>query len=476
MKSSKSVVKKADRLQLLREWQKARKEAKARELPKKPIFSMGKSKEVNFRPQIKISIKKPHGAVTSAAKKAILNLSPSKRLARPLHISTTTCKAVIPPSRKPSPHPVTNKEIVKMSNKKIPAKQTASHSEAPKSGHSQSTVKEASNYRKVEGYNNRSCRNVAAKNIASATTVTVAPCSRAPPASRVAPKAGKCAMQMGNKQRKKRATPVKTRRQKRNEKVNPCEPPAIPKVPVLSSSSQSPSLCVVTEKEDSLVISIPPTTPIKKNYAPVCPSPLLSSHSADYEQHQKTKCNHHPTFADESAWIPGASVLDTVSDNFGDFSNKFSPFKFGTNNAGSTPFHFRFAIDTGLPPEPVTCKLFDNGMTSSETTITTTDATEESTSEEQHCILIEAEEDTAMSTTEEVRKESIDKAEMMDDTPSRVHSARKRATNSHGSAKYCQSRIVVKGEEEETTSVVANLAVLLVEESNEEQLSKYKWQ
>lgn len=488
MKPPKSEVKKVDRLQQLREWQKARKDAQARAnaQQKKPVFSFSKQKEVVFRSQI--SFKKPQGAVTSAAKKAILNLSPSKKPVRPLPVSVSTSKVPVPPSRKPPPQPVANNKIEKTVNKKASAKQIASHAEAPmrKSARlikskvpdyatkhapapSRGTGKVANNCKKTEMYKNSS-RNTRASNAA--------------PSAKLTPKTGKStSLKMGKQQTKKFVAKAETKKQKPNEKVVPSEL-NIPVMTMPSSSSQPHR--VVTEKEDSLVISIQPTTPIKKSYAPVCPSPLLCSHSADHEQHQKTQHNYHPTFVDEPAWIPGASLqTNTVSENFDNFSSKFSPFKFGAGDAGSTHFHFSFAMDTGLPPEPVELESSLN-IISNNNDVTTTiiDRTAESTSE-----------DTTMTSSDSLQSGSIsheekeeviaetngDEEGKMEGTPIRVHtptrvhsSTRVHSVRKRGSMCSSAKRMSLvvgreRGEEKEITSVVVDLGRVLLEEENEEQ-------
>ena len=95
------------------------------------------------------------------------------------------------------------------------------------------------------------------------------------------------------------------------------------------------------ETEDGNVS--PPPTPKGKNYAPVCPSPLLRSTSA--RRRETLFAGRNPIV--DPAWIPGQVMEPAFSQpNFDDaFGNEFSPFRFGNFDSS-----FQFTFRKNPPP------------------------------------------------------------------------------------------------------------------------------
>ena len=503
------MKKRDDRLQQLREWQKKRNEAKAiAQAKKKPIFSVGKQPSFVFNAK-SVSSKE------SAAKKSIMSLSPSKKSVRPLvvpisnHNAPVRPVASVPPSKQPSSQPLSSRNIGEDTKTKISEKLTSStgtslrqsKSTASSTGtslrQSKPTVSSTgAPLRQVKTTavstgaplrqsarlaKNKSSVSVPKKSVAppsvditnsknmkkykstkNVSANIIAPANQKVVVKSVAPAKGKpqkpvrCATPGGNRNR---------RTQKPNKYAPQSEPTVEPDGNMESETSLSaPPLEVSEKKEEPLVISIPPTTPIKKNYDPICPSPLLCSHSAHRDQHPY---NFPLTFVDEPAWIPGANITTDITEV--NFKNKFSPFTFGSSDATSAPFQFSFAKKEEPLPEQLQefhLVVTDSGD-SKESTTTASDKVarmsiaEDDASMDNVAALAHGEQGGGAGVT---RDHAAGKKE---DTPSELNSNR---TNSRSSASRRRSRVQEEGGgvAEKVASVVLNLANVLEDESEEE--------
>ncbi len=145
--------------------------------------------------------------------------------------------------------------------------------------------------------------------------------------------------------------PPRKTRNLRNKEVTqqtPLKEQQEPSSPPCRTVDKPATKTAATPPPQPLVIEVPPTTPNKKSYRPVCPSPLLRSRSASCRAQSEPIEPPSVIFVDEPAWIPGASAPENPASNkFGDFMDSFSPFKFG---GGESDFQFNFNKD--LPEGP----------------------------------------------------------------------------------------------------------------------------
>ena len=348
-----------DRLERLKEWQQARNEAKSRaKEQKKPVFVVGQAVKsctvesyVEKLSNIAISAK-PKTSFSS--KKAILCMSPKP--ARPTSKilpgkpkENNAVPPVVPifgekvvDKRVTKAQPAKNKEVPKTScsqttarrSARLATKQTTSSSSKVKSSRTTPTTRSS----KPQNIRENSKDKVTKYGNVSASERTR---NRKNP-SEIMTKSGTVAGKVSTGKAK-----AKTARSKHTTEL----PVVLEEVQ--EDSTMSPLFLVQEEpienRDQENIAYAAPSTPIKKSYKPVQPSPLLHSHSAR-EQRRETMYN---TFVNEPAWIPGVSLPEATSEpNFEEvFSKAFSPFKFiaGSSSEAGIPYQFTFQMEAKLP-------------------------------------------------------------------------------------------------------------------------------
>ena len=353
-----------DRLERLREWQKAREEAKAKMAKsKKPVFSV---RQVVSKDSV---VARPHHQSFSA-KSAILSTSPKKAVSRSRLGSALAKKPTT--SSKPtgsSKTYSTKNTILKMSPR--PAKPAASASSKPKQPKPPAPSKpvekplpgskvpkkpareessSGSETRKKIGVKEQAKPTVRTRQsarIAEKQAKQPAPAKTAPSTRSTAKTAAKSVSTKTTKAVSKKATPKK----KTGRKATPGKALANNEAGSKKRVRKSPVQEVLTEVEPEPAPVLPvPTTP-KKTYEPVHPSPLLNCRSAS--RTHVMVYNPMEEFVDEPAWIPGAQqpqTQTTANPNFESvFGSNFSPFKFTAGSSPSKDFQFDFCMDLKEP-------------------------------------------------------------------------------------------------------------------------------
>lgn len=315
------------RLEKLKEWKKAREEAKkkATKSTKKP-FGSGALISTADRSgnQKNIFLSKPQWVSSSAVTKPKNQVKPfsSSSFSKP--------KSALKPIEKPAPKPsfkTTTKPIRPISGVK-PRKPAISTS-APKPSTKQAV--------KPGPVSKEPKRQPAKSKESAAKPVKLRPQTRSMTKSAVSKV----------KAETKQSCSTKIQSRGRNKQATNTTPPK------RSVTTRSATKVITKDTAEMMDITVeisnpdpgdqnePPTTPPKsKKYDPVTPSPLLHSRSAKRRETQFFV----PQPITDPAWIPGQSNNEVfVQPNFDEAFGNFSPFQFGGSNS-SFQFTFRKAL------------------------------------------------------------------------------------------------------------------------------------
>ena len=304
-------AKNVDRLQQLREWQKARQEAKAKgnaAKAKKPTYVLGKPQTTNFNPHINTT-----GKSSQENNPKVMS---NKKSTLPVPITAT----------KPSPS-ITKQPVGSKKKLDCPGRVQ------PKIKHVPSVTKTKQPVEKIEQNVQQS------KKTRPLAKTQPLPKTQQQPSKAQRPKSAQQPVKKPQQKQKKLE-----RNNKSIKRVTVKQTSSSQAVPVRQSARLTNKTAPVNQSSLPLIVEVPPppSTPSKKTYMPICPSPLLHSRSATYRANSEPVGIPSDRYVDEPAWVPGASAPEgSVSDKFVEFKDSFSPFKFGTSESN---FQFRFQM------------------------------------------------------------------------------------------------------------------------------------
>lgn len=334
---SKVAKKPIDQLERLREWQKAREEAKAKSRSKKPVFAVRQVNRDTFVPKLS----KSNSSLKSSfsTKKAILCMSPKPARPATVQSSTHSNRSVV--SKKPRVPPPTKPNMDKKIKEPSDKPQRTIKQAKTAAG---TTKKGSRDELKSSTTTTRHSTRLAMKHTAPAGGPARSSGARKAsatkkPATSVAKKGARVADEDAAPKsvrtgKKKRCSPAKSQGSAKSGKGNHKS----------------------TKGNDSIAV---PTTPVKK-YEPACPSPLLHCRSASKLHREAMYCSKPFMGDDESAWMPGLAHVDGAT-NRPDFENafddSFSPFRFtagsSSNQVQNAPFQFTFRMDPVPTQQPM---------------------------------------------------------------------------------------------------------------------------
>ena len=343
LKPSKKVsAKPTDRLERLREWQKARDEAKAKanSQNKKPVFTIRNTNNTSiarnttvFKPQY--STKK---AILAASPKPAVKQPTARPPARP---SVRAPAKVVEPPKKASRVAAPTRHSTRLASKQPVTK--------PVAPAKATTTKPTASSKQIAPSSARPITS-ARPTVSSAVTGKHAPGkvparSIKPPNTKkgvVSAKSAATKAATGKKPAgdEKKATAVKRGKKSPGKK----KPVSCDKTTSTGKRSKKASAEVDPVPTDVVVCALPVTP--KKSYQPVHPSPLLKCHSAT---RQEAMLQQEPVleYINDPAWITGAPVPDDASKPSFDsvFDTSFSPFQFTAGSSTGQDFQFKFQKD-----------------------------------------------------------------------------------------------------------------------------------
>lgn len=387
------------RLERLREWQKAKRESKAKEAGScKPTFavrhinksvvrdpSAGKTGNANSSVLHKTSFSTKKAVLCMSPKPARPSASSTSKLPNSSVTSSSVSVAAKPPATSAQPK---NSIVIERGKKTEAPVSKQSKTQRPKTSLNPQAIKPEVRAVKKKTTEAKSSRAPTAvrhsSRLASMQTVSSSNKQVAPkpaalkPARASASAATRNTSNPGSKTSTRRAA---TKRGGRNisNKSSPADKNAVPKSDEKkkkkkrrSSSASRPEQLPPISSEGGMLedqeSSVVPSTPVKK-YEPICPSPLLHSRSAS-RQLRAAMCYRGEEVEgpylvqqapDDPAWIPGAPLPDdnptapSKPDFEGVFGGNdgFSPFRFtaGTTaspapgHAQDAPFQFSFRME-----------------------------------------------------------------------------------------------------------------------------------
>lgn len=357
---NKVAAKPNDRLERLREWQKARDDAKAKAnlQTKKPVFAIRNNSKTSLASN-NTTVFKPQ----YSTKKAILAASPKPvvkpPIARPPARPSTK---VMEPPKKASRLTAPTRQSTRLASKQPVKKSVAPVTKAttstkPAVSSKQSAPSSARTATKPTVTSKQTAPSSARSTTSTRPTMSSAVADKhapgkAPARSIKAPAVKKGVVSTATKAVTGKAT-EKTAAVKRGKKSptgkKQQKPASCDKTSSTGKRSKKSSAKVDSVEVDpvptDIVVCALPVTP-KKSYQPVHPSPLLKCHSATRQQ-EMLQQEPVSEYVNDPAWITGAPAPDDASvpsfDNV--FGASFSPFQFTAGSGTGQDFQFKFQKD-----------------------------------------------------------------------------------------------------------------------------------